>query len=156
LRVVELRARGVARISPSTASDGNRHFDLLRLNGSNQSEPARYPAEVSVSKWPSPGVRVRQLFGGPPRPSGLGQGDPNREDLQPTQRRRWQFSGRATGTVWKPTLADVVEKSVLGDCSRSRLATSDRYLVEGEWLHPNAANWRCRPIAAAQLERMPA
>ena len=60
-------------------------FGSAKSKGSSQSEAARHPAEVSVSKWPGPGVPNRQLTGWPPRTAGLGQGDWNRECRRATQ-----------------------------------------------------------------------
>jgi hypothetical protein len=64
---------------------------------------------------------------------------------QPTQRSPWRLSGRTTGPPWKPTFADVVEKTDFGDSSRSRVAIGDRDKIAGERLHPKIANWRTRP-----------
>jgi len=67
-------------------------FGSAKSKGSSQSEAARHPAEVSVSKWPGPGVPNRQLTGWPPRTAGLGQADRNRECRRSTHQRRSEFS----------------------------------------------------------------
>jgi len=63
----------------------------------------------------------------------------------PTQRRQWHFFGLATGLLWKRSLANDVEKSALGDSSRSRAGNPDRDKKPAERLHLKVANSRCRP-----------
>ena len=68
----------------------------------------------------------------------------------PTQRRPWRFSGRTSGPSWNPSFAEVVEKSELGDSSRSQVTTSEPYKITAQWLHPEGAKWCCRPVAVLQ------
>jgi len=65
-----------------------------------------------------------------------------------TPSRRWHFSGRAAAPLRKLPFANQVEKSMPRDFGRSPLVRPGQHGRADERLLLQAANWRCRPIAA--------
>jgi hypothetical protein len=60
----------------------------------------------------------------------------------------WRFSSRPTTPLWKVPFAELLRRTEFGNSGHSRESTDDWNKFATERLHPNVANWNCRPIGA--------